>query len=373
MATGKGKPIKWRGQKQEGKTRWKARGVPPVRLSALYKDGDKEKGVVVTGARAVLDETRAQAARINGPKQTFPEVAKQLMEQIRPFPEQQQRREGWACEVCTWERYERAVGRAGADVGVGADGYAGYLTRKASGEVRRNYYDALVDVLAEGDFPPEWKLWECVLMMKPGEDPREFGRRRDIWLMPHSLKVASRMLMFEYEEVACRYVPASQSGFSKDHNACAQTLVMRLHRERCREQRQGYYVAYADMGSYFMSICKEIMTVAEQWSGTRVEVSAVLRAMQDELKGRVETAYGMTEPHAMPGVACGQGHECSPVRSKIMASFIQEMATRVCRGYRFGQTGTPQVWYADDSAGGRRGADDGACAGGRRGRERWRG
>ena len=38
------------------------------------------------------------------------------------------------------------------------------------------------------------------------------------------------------------------------------------------------------------------------------------------------------------------------VRSKIMASFIQEMATRVCRGYRFGQTGTPQVWYADDSA-----------------------
>lgn len=62
-------------------------------------------------------------------------------------------------------------------------------------------------MLAVRDFPPEWKLWECVLMMKPGEDPREFGRRRDIWLMPHSLKVAARMLMFEYEEVACRYVP----------------------------------------------------------------------------------------------------------------------------------------------------------------------
>ena len=57
----------------------------------------------------------------------------------------------------------------------------------------------------------------------------------------------------------------------------------------------------------------------------------------------------MTEPHAMPGVACGQGHECSPVRSKIMATFIQQMASRVCRGYRFGRTGTPQAWYADDS------------------------
>ena len=31
------------------------------------------------------------------------------------------------------------------------------------------------------------------------------------------------------------------------------------------------------------------MLKAEQWSGTRVEVSGVLRAMQDGLKGRVET------------------------------------------------------------------------------------
>jgi hypothetical protein len=91
-------------------------------------------------------------------------------------------------------------------------------------------------------------------------------------------------------------------------------------------------VAYADMGTYFMSICKEVMKVAEQWTGTRVEVSSVLLAMQYGLKGRVETAFGMTEPHDMPGVACGQGHECSPSRSKIMASFIQIMAQRVCRG-----------------------------------------
>lgn len=52
----------------------------------------------------------------------------------------------------------------------------------------------------------------------------------------------------------------------------------------------------------------------------------VLLAMQEGLHGRVETAYGMTEPHAMPGMACGQGHECSPMRSKTMAAFIQEMA-----------------------------------------------
>ena len=98
-----------------------------------------------------------------------------------------------------------------------------------------------------------------------------------------------------------------------------------------------------------MSIAKEVMTVAEQWAGVRPELSDVLLAMQDGLHGRVETAYGMTEPHAMPGVACGQGHECSPVRSKIMAAFIQETAAAVCRGYRFGRTAVPQLWYADDS------------------------
>mmetsp|Transcript_6003 Transcript_6003/g.14867 ORF Transcript_6003/g.14867 Transcript_6003/m.14867 type:complete len:81 (-) Transcript_6003:135-377(-) len=36
----------------------------------------------------------------------------------------------------------------------------------------------------------------------PGEDPRDFGRRRDVWLMPHSLKVAARMLMCEFESAS---------------------------------------------------------------------------------------------------------------------------------------------------------------------------
>ena len=348
-ATGKGKRIKWRGQKQEGKTRYKGARKPPVKLSSLYKDGDKAKGIV-TGAKEVLAEVRAQAAATNGLKETFPSVAHELMARIRPFPEQQPAKVDWADDVCTWERFERAVGRAGADVGVGSDGYCGYLMRKAPLPIRRLYFDALRDVLTSHDFPKEWKLWECVLLMKPGEDPRDFGRRRDVWLMPHSLKVAGRMLMCEFESACEGYVPASQSGFSQDANAPSQTLILRMHRERCHQRKQGYYVLYADMGTYFMSICKEIQLVAEQWTGTRVEVSEVLRAMQHNLHGRVETAFGGTEPHAMPGVACGQGHECSPVRSKIMASFIQAMASQVCRGYRFGQTGVPQCWYCDDSA-----------------------
>ena len=72
--------------------------------------------------------------------------------------------------------------------------------------------------------------------------------------------------------------------------------------------------------------------------------------MQEDLHGRVETAHGLTDPFPMPGVACGQGHECSPTRSKMVAAFIQRMASRVAQGYRFHEKGVPSVWYADDAA-----------------------
>ena len=77
------------------------------------------------------------------------------MAALRPFPEQAEARADWVNDVCTWERFERAVARAGADVGVGADGYSGYLTRKASLRARRLYFDLIRDVLDKHDFPPD--------------------------------------------------------------------------------------------------------------------------------------------------------------------------------------------------------------------------
>ena len=158
LATGKGKKIKWRGAKQEGKTCYKGRGKPAVRLSALYRGGKKENGVA-TLAGEVLAETRAQASATNGMKESFPDVARALMGALRPFPAQADASTQWTEEVCTWERFERAVARAGADVGVGADGYSGYLTRKASLAARCLYFDLIRDVLRTHDFPDEWKLW----------------------------------------------------------------------------------------------------------------------------------------------------------------------------------------------------------------------
>ena len=43
--------------------------------------------------------------------------------------------------------------------------------------------------------------------MKPGEDPSELGRRRDIWLECHGLKLMMWLLGNEYERAAGESIP----------------------------------------------------------------------------------------------------------------------------------------------------------------------
>ena len=69
--------------------------------------------------------------------------------------------------------------------------------------------------------------------MKPGEDPKELERRRDLWVQPQSLKGLMRMLLPEYDRACARVVPGSQCGFTAGKNAPAQTLTARLHAEEC--------------------------------------------------------------------------------------------------------------------------------------------
>jgi len=76
--------------------------------------------------------------------------------------------------------------------------------------------------------------------MKPGEDPRELGRRRDIWLEPHGQKIL-------------------------------------------------------DWSTLFMSIVRDCMTDVEARLGVAPGMSDVMVELHRELKGRFETAWGMTD------------------------------------------------------------------------------
>ena len=179
-------------------------------LSALYK----ANGEVAVGSEAVRTEVREQEERINGPKECFPSVAAAMMYEMRP-PKELPAGRDWVEEVCTWERFESALKRAGADTGVGKGGFAGYLIRKAPEEVQRLYYETICGILRGREYPPTWKSWIALLAMKKNEDPRDLSRRRDLWLMPHSLKVAARMMTGEFERASHEGVPASQAGFRR--------------------------------------------------------------------------------------------------------------------------------------------------------------
>eukprot|EP00965_Chrysotila_dentata_P235287 6200657-Pleurochrysis_carterae.AAC.4 len=56
-------------------------------------------------------------------------------------------------------------------------------------------------------------------MMKPGEDPFELERRRDIWLQCHSMKYVCRMLEAEHREMANEHVSNTQAGWTEDRMA----------------------------------------------------------------------------------------------------------------------------------------------------------
>ena len=68
-------------------------------------------------------------------------------------------------------------------------------------------------------FPEEWREKVAMLFMKPGEDPCELGRRRDIWLECHGLKLTMWMLGNEYERAAQTVIPESQAGTYKAGDA----------------------------------------------------------------------------------------------------------------------------------------------------------
>eukprot|EP00965_Chrysotila_dentata_P210301 6185814-Pleurochrysis_carterae.AAC.1 len=95
--------------------------------------------------------------------------------------------------------------------GLGSDGFDRYIIKNAPHDVQELYHQVIKDILTMEGYPTEWNEWMAVLMMKPGEDPFELGRRRDIWLQCHSMQCACRLLETEYNKVADKRVPITKA------------------------------------------------------------------------------------------------------------------------------------------------------------------
>ena len=98
-------------------------------------------------------------------------------------------------EVLTWAACEKAIRRFKKGKAVGSDLLDGYLLRIATEDIRKDYWRLLVEIVETKAYPREWNDWIAMLAMKPGEDPKELERRRDLWVQPQSLKGLMRMLL----------------------------------------------------------------------------------------------------------------------------------------------------------------------------------
>ena len=108
---------------------------------------------------------------------------------VQPTP-----REGAARlkDALTWaacERTAKAISRFKKGKAVGSDLLDGYLLRIATKGIQKDYWRLLVEIVETRAYPGTHANGTTgLLAMKPGEDPKELDRRRDLWVQPQSLK-----------------------------------------------------------------------------------------------------------------------------------------------------------------------------------------
>ena len=198
-----------------------------AKLMSIYEWDDKE-GRELRQAEQVREHAREMGEHINKAAPVAMGVVKKIMalggEPARPPAA---KRGDWVDDVCTWERFQEGLERTEARKVVGCDGWNAYLLKRAPEELQRAYWRAMQAAARRRLFPEEWGKKVAMLFMKPGEDPSELGRRRDIWLECHGLKLMMWLLGNEYERAAEENIPVSQSGNVKERGCPEQSLTMR--------------------------------------------------------------------------------------------------------------------------------------------------
>ena len=146
----------------------------------------------------------------------------------------------------------------------------------------------------------------AVLLMKKGEDPRNVGRRRDVWLVCHTVHLLDAICMDEVRRVELEVGGRSQVGFSKSCGPPMAQLCNRLCKEMAVRERTDFYRAYLDFGVFFMSVEHELSHLVELHDGMNSQVRQVLEELAKDVEGRVETGHGLTDGVAMEK-GLGQG------------------------------------------------------------------
>jgi len=186
---------------------------------------DARDGELITDEVEVLEHVQLLADRANAPRGGSVRALTALIDLLREPDDDGDGAEaaqaaaaeqgltgGDAVDVMEEGRSDAALERMREVQGVGVDRFMGFYLRRAPSEVRRRYLQAMRetadDLQSASELPREtkkqrtarreavraaapaaWTQYVGVLLPKPGEDAALFGRKRDVWLQPHGLKL----------------------------------------------------------------------------------------------------------------------------------------------------------------------------------------
>ncbi|CAH2100510.1 unnamed protein product [Euphydryas editha] len=108
-------------------------------------------------------------------------------------------------------------------------------------------------ILTRGIFPPQWKVAEIKMILKPGKAPVETSSYRPISLLPVLSKVMEILFLKRLNTVIAenKIIPDHQFGFRKNHGTIEQVhrLVEEIH--KAFESRKYCCAAFLDISQAF--------------------------------------------------------------------------------------------------------------------------
>ena len=320
------------------------------RIAAIYANDDKKAGKVIDDPEDVIAEAGRIGTRRFAAKKVNMGVVATMLDQI--WGQRQMPREHGGIErACARGRFDIACGKAEKTTAVGDDGFSAYLLRRAPETVKARYHASLTTLMRSRKFPVEYSRWNAMLAMKKGEDPKELGRRRDLWVTCHAQKMIMRMIQPEYDDAVRNEAMGSQAAGVAGRGATEHVMASRMIAEAAMEERAVMCTGWTDMSSYFMSIVREVQREVELRANVDVNIMDIVHALHADAKGAYETAYGMTERFPTE-TGTGQGCINGGNRAVLMASVIQRMVKKYTEGANVtcGRGRVAQLWYCDDGS-----------------------
>ena len=256
--------------------------------------------------------------------------------------------------------------RAKKGKAVGQGGISKELLQEVPDELLEILFEAMMRDIRDGTISEDWRTVLYVLLIKPERNPDVVSDRREIALMAQEMKLLLGMLKRTcYNRVANRIVK-EQAGWVSGMGAFDPGLALGLVVQQARRMKQPLYLLFIDLKTFFPTIHREALKVAELWHGIPEEVADLALMIYGAASGegavqcQFDTAAGLTKSFGNPRGAL-MGCTLSPDKAKIFLNSIVGAITLTARGVRvwgWGDAEQEKTWeqvchvaFADDWCG----------------------